>query len=80
MDGLAGSVAQPQQGDQEALLQEIIQLLMKGVSPDELVAQGVPQELVAKAVQIVLAEQEQAPVEQVPSTPSGLAATQAQGV
>lgn len=58
--GLAG---QAQQGGQEeqamAAVQQIVELLMQGVKPEELIQQGIPQELVMKAVEIVKAQQGQ---------------------
>ena len=52
--GLAG---QGQQGMDS--IKEVVMMLMQGMSPDELIAQGVPQELVAAAMEM-LSQQMQA--------------------
>jgi len=64
-------MGQPQQqgGDMEAMLQQVVQLLMQGVDPEELLKQGVPMEIVKQAIQMVMAQQRQAPA----ATESGLA-------
>ncbi len=54
--GLAASVAQqaPQQGGgQVPSVDEIIQLLMQGVPPEELEESGIPPELIMEAIQII---------------------------
>ena len=57
-------------------VQQVVVMLKRGVSPDELIARGVPQELVAMAMQIV---QSQAQT-QVPADQAGLGnALMAQG-
>lgn len=58
--GLATQVGQGQ--GQDAAMQaisQIVELLMQGVTPEELLRQGVPQELVMKAIEIVKAQQGQ---------------------
>ena len=69
-----GLAAQAGQGQgQDAAIQaisQIVELLMQGITPEELLQQGVPQELVMKAIEIVKAQQAQqqqmAPVPQDP--------------
>lgn len=77
--GLAQTMGGMQQGMQDnpqALVQEVVQMLMQGVSPDEIVAQGVPMEIVRQAVEIVLAqEQQMATTQAPPATDAGLAMT-----
>ena len=54
--GLAASIAQqaPQQGGgQLPSVDEVIQLLMEGVPPEKLEAQGIPPELIMQAIQII---------------------------
>ena len=56
--GLAQQEAQGQGGgmDQQQmmqLVQQVAQLLSQGVSPDELIQQGVPQEVIQAAMQMV---------------------------
>lgn len=76
--GLAASVAQGPAGQSNmgAMVQQVVQMLMQGISPDGLVQQGVPMEVVRQAVEIVLAQEEQAATTQAaPSTETGLAMT-----
>lgn len=56
--GLAAQVGQGQDASMQAISQ-IVELLMQGVTPEELLQQGVPQELVMKAVEIMKAQQAQ---------------------
>ena len=66
--GLAAGMAQEQQKPMQDVNQ-IIQLLVNGVTPEELIAQGVPEEL----VQMAMAELSK-DVTQVPPEQAGLAA------
>ena len=58
-----GLAAQAGQGQgQDAAMQaisQIVELLMQGVTPEELLRQGVPQELVMKAIEMLKAQQGQ---------------------
>ena len=54
-------------GGREELLQEVVRMLMSGTDPDELVAQGVPYDVLEEAMQIVLQQAEGS----VPFTPAG---------
>ena len=69
--GLAAQAGQGQ-GQYAAMqaISQIVELLMQGVTPEELLRQGVPQELVMQAVEIMKAQQAQqqqmAPVPQDP--------------
>lgn len=56
--GLAAQVGQGQDAAMQAISQ-IVELLMQGVTPEELLQQGVPQELVMKAIEIMKAQQAQ---------------------
>ena len=51
-------------------LDQVIQMIMQGVMPEELVAQGIPEELVMAAMQEISKQMTQVPNEQ-----AGLAAT-----
>ena len=87
MDGLAQQMAGPAAGgtNQMPTVEEIIQLLMEGATPEELVQAGIPQELIMQAIQILeqqLAQQapQQAPQQlppqaQGPTGEAGLAQT-----
>lgn len=56
-----GLAAQAGQGQDQATMavQQIVELLMQGVTPEELLQQGVPHELVMKAIEMVKAQQSQ---------------------
>ena len=71
--GLAG---QGQQGMDS--IKEVVMMLMQGMSPEDLIAQGVPQELVAAAMEM-LSQQMQAEQQQ-PQAPAGLAGMATQGM
>ena len=57
--GLAAQSQAGQDAQVQQAVQQIVELLMQGVRPEELIQQGVPQELVMKAVEIVKAQQGQ---------------------
>ncbi len=67
--GLAQSMAK-QPGNPMRDMNQIIQLLVNGVTPEELIANGVPEELVQMAMQELAKDATQVPPEQ-----AGLAAT-----
>ena len=60
--GLAQSLAQNTQPMRD--VDQIVAMLMQGVTPQELVQNGVPQELVTQAMQIVAQQTTQVPPEQ----------------
>lgn len=60
--GLAASIAQNTQPMRD--IDQIIQMLMEGVTPQELVQQGVPVELVQAAMQEISKQTTQVPPEQ----------------
>lgn len=73
MEGLAQTMAQPiQQAAPEQggmpTVEQVIQMLMEGADPEELVKMGVPPELVMQAVEMLqqqmTAQQQAIPVEQ----------------
>lgn len=57
MDGLAQKMAQDQPAapEQEGMptVEQVIQLLMEGMDPEEMVKMGIPAELVMQAIQII---------------------------
>ena len=61
---------QPQQGmSQEqmmALVQQVAKLLAQGVSPDELIAKGVPQQVIEMAMQMVKQHQGEGQAQEQP--------------
>ena len=77
-EGLAAQAGGQMGGSSGPTVEEIIGLLMEGVSPDDLLAQGVPMTLIEQAIKVIMAEQG-AGEPQIPATQSGLAATAAVG-
>lgn len=75
MQGLAG------QGQQESrtppTIKEVVMLLMQGTRPEELLAQGVPQEIVEEAMQVI---SQQMSAQNEPQGPVGLAGMATQGM
>lgn len=53
MQGLADSMVAEQGAGQMPTVEEVIALLMEGVPPEELEKQGIPQELIMQAIQII---------------------------
>lgn len=72
-----GGMAVPQD-DMALLLEEVIKLLRDGVTPEELLEVGVPQEVIDQAIATLQAEMQSGAAMAAPSAPStdmGLAAT-----
>lgn len=69
-EGLAATAA-PSGDDQ--MLQQIIDMLLSGADPEQLIQQGIPTELVRAAVEIIMNEtpEDQVPVE-TPASPAGM--------
>jgi hypothetical protein len=65
---MAGAPAQQPQADMQ-MIEQIIQLLMDGVDPQELVQQGIPPEIIMQAIDIL----EQQLAQQQPQMQQGLA-------
>ena len=81
MTGLAGQGAMAPVDQERQAIDEVKQMLMQGIDPQQLIDQGVPQELIAIAIQELEAEMSQnqpspAPVTQTGQqmAPAGLAA------
>lgn len=63
-------------GNMQAMVNDVVQMLMQGMDPEVLLQQGVPMEVIQQAIEIILAqENQQANVQQPPQTESGLAMT-----
>jgi len=60
-DGLAAQLAQ--EGTQ---VEEVIELLMKGVPPEQLLKQGIPMEVIKQAINLIMRHQQAAQAEQPP--------------
>ena len=71
--GLAGQGMGPQDGSgNRQMIEQVKAALMQGMSPEELVQNGVPQEVVQMAIQELQAEQGQQAQAQGPAvTPAG---------
>jgi len=68
--GQAGQGQAPQQ-PQQGTIEQVIELLMKGATPEELLQMGVPEEMIRQAIELV--QQHQAQQEQAQgSVPEGL--------
>ena len=60
--------------DMQMMVQQVVQLLMEGVAPEELLQQGVPMEVIQEASAIIQAQEQQMATQQSPAnTESGLA-------
>jgi hypothetical protein len=56
MEGLAQQMAQPAAGQQPEgmpTIEQIIQMLMQGVDPEEMIQMGIPPELIMQAIEIL---------------------------
>lgn len=77
MEGLAQSMVQPAPQEGMPTIEQIIQMLMQGVDPEELVAQGVPPELIMQAIQVI---EQQMAAQQTPAEQQGLASKSVMGM
>ena len=60
--------------DMQMMVQQVVQLLMEGVAPEDLLQQGVPMEVIQEAIAIIQAQEQQMATQQSPaSTEAGLA-------
>jgi len=79
MEGLAQQMA-AQPAPQEAgmpTIEQLIQMLMQGVDPEKLVAQGIPPELIMQAIQVI---EQQMAAQQTPADQQGLASKSVMGM
>lgn len=72
-DGLAYQMAQPNPVEGIPGIEEVIQLLIDGANPEELLQMGIPEEVIMQAMQVL--EQQLASQSQEPATEAGLAQT-----
>ena len=78
--GLAQQGVQQGQEAQKEMVMQVVQLLMQGVTPDELIQKGVPKEIIQMAMQMVQQQQQMQAQPQGQPVPEGLAGSQmAQG-
>ena len=73
-----GLAQQGAQAQQQQMLDQVVQMLMQGMSPEELQSQGVPAQLIQMAMQIV--EQQQGQLQPQGQVPEGLAGMTQQGL
>ena len=67
----AGQGQAPQPQSQQGSIEQVIELLMKGATPEELLQMGVPEEMIRQAIELV--QQHQAQQQQAQgSVPEGL--------
>lgn len=77
--GLAQSMASnaPQAQGQLPTVEQVAELLLSGIDPEELVQKGVPPELIMQAIEMIeqqmAAEQSGQPTQPQPAPPQGLA-------
>ena len=78
MEGLAQQMA-AQAAPQEGMptVEQVIQMLMQGVDPEKLVAQGIPPELIMQAIQVI---EQQMAAQQTPADQQGLASKSVMGM
>lgn len=67
--GQGQGVGGPPQG-QKQMITQVVQMLLQGVTPEELLRQGVPKSVIEKAVMVIQNRQQQ---QQVPMQEQGLA-------
>lgn len=70
MQGMAPQ--QPQGGISQELLEQVIALLQQGITPEELMQQGVPPEVIAAAIDILMQEQGGDQPQPGPATEGGM--------
>jgi hypothetical protein len=59
MNGLAQQMAGPQQGMGQPTIEQVMQMLAQGASPEELVQMGVPPEMVQAAIEALMGQGQQ---------------------
>jgi len=76
--GLAGIGTQQGQGQGQITVEQVAKLLMQGVKPEDLLAQGVPQEIIEQAIAMLQAQmqQQQQQAQPQPAPQEGLAGMQ----
>jgi hypothetical protein len=71
---------QAEQLEGQVGVQQVVQLLMQGADPEQLVQQGIPVEIIQQAIQMIMAQEQQAQQQQAPAnTEQGLAMTAGAG-
>lgn len=54
-----GLAQRGQQASSDEMLRRVVQMLMQGAQPEELLQQGIPQELIEMAMQILMKQHQQ---------------------
>ena len=79
--GLASQMAQQEMGNTTSMtLEQVVEALLNGADPEELLQQGVPIELLKQAAELILAQTQGGAPTQAPMTPSGQEAVASEGL
>ena len=79
--GLAAQMAQQGMGNTTSItLEQVVEALLNGVDPEELLKQGVPIELLKQAAELILAQTQGGTPTQGPMTPGGQEAVASEGL
>lgn len=65
MNGLAAESAQQ---TQQVSVEQVLEMLMQGADPEQLLKQGIPMEIIEQALQIIMQQQQQG--QQAPQQPA----------
>ena len=79
--GLAAQMAQQEMGNTTSMtLEQVVEALLNGADPEELLQQGVPIELLKQAAELILAQTQGGTPAQAPMTPGGQQAVASEGL
>ena len=79
--GLAAQMAQQEMGNTTSItLEQVVEALLNGADPEELLKQGVPIELLKQAAELILAQTQGNAPTQTPMTPAGREAVASEGL
>ena len=79
--GLAAQMAQQNMGSIASItLEQVVEALLNGVDPEELLKQGVPIELLKQAAELILAQTQGNTPTQAPMTPGGREVVASEGL
>ena len=79
--GLAAQMAQQEMGNTASMtLEQVVEALLNGADPEELLQQGVPIELLKQAAELILAQTQGGTPAQTPMTPGGQEAIASEGL
>ena len=79
--GLAAQMAQQEVGGTTSMtLEQVVEALLNGADPEELLQQGVPIELLKQAAELILSQAQGGTPTQAPVTPGGQEAVASEGL